>query len=668
MDKALEAELAFLHNEQKSTVATKTELPVSMSPAPVTVIPYDQIRRSGATSIPDLLRLVPGVNVRWNPMMQTLAIRGFGQNPISNRVLLLIDGVPYNSPVTGGFLMQPGTDFFSIENVKQIEVIRGPGSALYGENAFWGVINIVTISGADLDGGKVKTLISNQKTKDVSIQYGGIHNDKSYLISAQYLKNQLPMHLWKESDSEAVGKDLFLKGGIKGWELTHYRHDDDTKGFNQTLGTGTFRSADHIKQKISITALKGEQKFTSIPITIQGDLSHSQKKSNRCEGCHDYPSNVQKANEVVDHGTQMIADVRAITKALPMQELMLGVDWRQIDAEDHVDVLTGSKMVPKYQKTAYYLQDRVMLLNNQLNLFLGVRYDGQTDPELFDAKISPRLSAVYQATPNTTLRTGWSRAYRYPSFTEMYLSSGYFNIISAAGVARVNSKFKSNPDLQPEKIETYDLGIEHHLTKDTVIKADLYYSQVDQFIVIANLPATVTGGNTWNHFENHPDTAKIHGGELEIRSRLNTLFSVFGNIAYQEQRQQGTKKDGGGRLMEFLYAPEFKLGAGVYVDATENLRASLELQWLDSQIVPENRRARRISQGTPYDVPESLFINTRMDYTPPLTTFGMGDRRPLELNFIVNNLLNQKNEETIATGSPNRGLGRELMAGFTLKF
>src|SRR5438045_2977545 len=87
----------FGEEQLKVEAATKTEIPISKAPSAVTVVTAKQIRESGARSVPDLLRLVAGVNVRWNPMTQTIDIRGFGENPFANRVLMLIDGAPVNS-------------------------------------------------------------------------------------------------------------------------------------------------------------------------------------------------------------------------------------------------------------------------------------------------------------------------------------------------------------------------------------------------------------------------------------------------------------------------------------------------------------------------------------------------------------------------------------------
>src|SRR5205809_4560264 len=161
----------FGEEQLKVEAATKTEIPISKAPASVTVITAKQIRESGARTTLDLLRLVAGVNVRWNPMTQTIDIRGFGENPFSNRVLLLIDGQPYNSGDTGGFPLSPAFDLFPIQNIKRIEVVRGPGSSLYGENAFWGVVNIVTLSGEDLAGGAVEVAAGTRETRESTFLY-----------------------------------------------------------------------------------------------------------------------------------------------------------------------------------------------------------------------------------------------------------------------------------------------------------------------------------------------------------------------------------------------------------------------------------------------------------------------------------------------------------------
>src|SRR3990172_4408766 len=134
-----------LVQEGQVITSTKTERLLKTAPHAVTVITRKQIEESGATTLSEVLRVVPGLNARLTPMGGQSGIRSFGTTPFSERVLFLIDGAPYNSPDKGGYPGHPAyEDFFPIEAIKRVEVIKGPGSALYGQNAFFGIINIIT--------------------------------------------------------------------------------------------------------------------------------------------------------------------------------------------------------------------------------------------------------------------------------------------------------------------------------------------------------------------------------------------------------------------------------------------------------------------------------------------------------------------------------------------
>src|SRR3954463_10133980 len=208
----------FGEEQLKVEAATKTEIPISKAPSAVTVVTAKQISESGARTVPDILRLVAGVNVRWNPMIQTVDIRGFGENPFSNRILLLIDGGPYNSGDTGGFPLMPGFDTFPIQNIKRIEIVRGPGSSLYGENAYWGVINIVTLSGEDLAGGSAQLYGGGQRdTMAGTLMYGNRigSSGASGLAAIKMQRTMFPLEFWTDDNSHIRANDVFLKGNWK---------------------------------------------------------------------------------------------------------------------------------------------------------------------------------------------------------------------------------------------------------------------------------------------------------------------------------------------------------------------------------------------------------------------------------------------------------------------
>jgi iron complex outermembrane receptor protein len=133
------------------TSAAKKEQKLLQTPAAVYVITEEDIRRSGVTTLPDALRLAPGVEVaQLSSDTWAVSIRGFSAL-YSNKLLVLIDGRSVYSPMFSGVLWNE-TDLM-LEDVERIEVIRGPGAALWGANAVNGVINIITKPARDTQGG-----------------------------------------------------------------------------------------------------------------------------------------------------------------------------------------------------------------------------------------------------------------------------------------------------------------------------------------------------------------------------------------------------------------------------------------------------------------------------------------------------------------------------------
>jgi len=265
----------FGEEQLKVEAATKTEIPISKAPSAVTVVTAKQIQESGARTVPDLLRLVAGVNVRWTPMLQTIDIRGFGENPFSNRILLLIDGQPFNSGDTGGLPLSPAFDFFPVQNIKRIEVVRGPGSSLYGENAFWGVINIVTLSGEDLAGGDLQLYGGSRTTGEVSVQFGQKIAHGSILGAVRFLKTMFPEEFWTDDRSKYQASDIFLKATLGDWQVSGYRHDDHLDGFTEEIPPDTgfppttaIRSAHALKQTMDAVTLKYNHAPQDAPVTV----------------------------------------------------------------------------------------------------------------------------------------------------------------------------------------------------------------------------------------------------------------------------------------------------------------------------------------------------------------------------------------------------------------
>src|SRR5580658_7870952 len=164
------ATLEDLMNIQVTSVSMK-EQSLSKTASSIYVITQDDIRHSGATMVPDLLRMVPGVEVaRINENTWAIGIRGFNDR-YSGQVLVLIDGRSVYSPAFSGVYWDQQT--MPLENIERIEVIRGAGGTIWGANAMNGVISIITKSANDTHGGLASTVAGSQDRAQELGQFGG---------------------------------------------------------------------------------------------------------------------------------------------------------------------------------------------------------------------------------------------------------------------------------------------------------------------------------------------------------------------------------------------------------------------------------------------------------------------------------------------------------------
>jgi iron complex outermembrane receptor protein len=154
------------------------------APASLTVIGEEEIRMSGAATIPEILRRVPGIDVaEMNPSDTNISIRGFNRR-VANKVLVLVDGRPVYQDFLGATLW-PLLDV-AVQDISRIEVIRGSGSALYGATAFAGVINIITKLGDDSAGARAFVMGGNHNTIAGGVSIGGHTGKLAYRTTVAY--------------------------------------------------------------------------------------------------------------------------------------------------------------------------------------------------------------------------------------------------------------------------------------------------------------------------------------------------------------------------------------------------------------------------------------------------------------------------------------------------
>ncbi|MGE0405619.1 MAG: TonB-dependent receptor plug domain-containing protein, partial [Candidatus Korobacteraceae bacterium] len=163
--------------------ASKAPQEVLRTPAAVYVITQEDIQRSGATNLPDILRLAPGVEVaQIDSSKYSVGIRGFGSR-LARAVLVLIDGRSVYTPLFAGVYWEMQDTL--INDIDRIEIIRGPGATIWGSNAVNGVINIITKSSRETQGTMIRAGGGNVEQGFASVRHGGLYRDASYRVWAR---------------------------------------------------------------------------------------------------------------------------------------------------------------------------------------------------------------------------------------------------------------------------------------------------------------------------------------------------------------------------------------------------------------------------------------------------------------------------------------------------
>jgi iron complex outermembrane receptor protein len=438
-----ERSLEDLMNMEVTSVSKK-EQKFSQVAAAILVITPEDIRHSGVTNIPDLLRMVPGMDVaQINSNTWAISARGFNFQ-FASKLLVLIDGRAVYTPLFGG--VNWDTQDVPLEDIERIEVIRGPGGAVWGANAVNGVINIITKKAADTPGMLLAGGGGTQAQGFGTLQYGGkIGGSTNYRIFATYQNNN---HF----------RDLNGQNAEDGWHLLHggFRADTNvsqkdsltTQGDLYTGSEGavilhaTFSPPDNVNVE-RLTPLSGGN--------ILGRWNHI--FSSRCDTTvqfyfdrfkRDGPGS-KEIRDTIDFDFQSHVVLGA------RQDLIWGVGYRHSldDTEGTVD----QAFVPadsSKQLFNLFVQDQITLRPNRIYLYVGTKLENSYFVG-FDLQPSVRLA--WTPTAHRTFWVGISRASRTPTRRDVGLDATVAALPGPAEVALFG-----NPKIKSEHVIAYELG------------------------------------------------------------------------------------------------------------------------------------------------------------------------------------------------------------------
>ncbi|HET6373121.1 MAG TPA: TonB-dependent receptor [Candidatus Polarisedimenticolia bacterium] len=521
-------EIAALGPESAPLLA----LPLSEAPGATTVITAAEIERSGAANIFDLLRRVPGVDIRYTPMGGHIGIRGAGASPFSEQVLLLIDGSPYNSPDKGGFPGHPNyTGFFPLDRIARIEIIKGPISVLYGANAFGGVINIVSKQAADavvdkIDGAAfgATLLYGEHDTLDRRLRAALVKDGWDATLEAGASDGDTPIHL----NGDATHKRMDIYGAVRRGNVSgSILHQESDYGSFPFMDTRTKRAYN------SVDILDGHYERRLGSFVLRGAAAINMYRGTTCAVCHNnmtgppddaHTSDVAHEYEVDQRARLSLRLDRTLTDA---QDLVFGVEGARDSVER--DIVKIDEAPVSLDSGGAFVQHQWRFQDGSMHLLSGMRLDGS---ERLGWALSPRLTLVDELGENIIVRASLARAFRAPTWNERFRRQRFLPEELFPGTILV---FQGETELERERNDSVEAGLSWRMWPKGILKVDLYYNRIDSFIQLGPSQFVPGAPNEIRRlYENRDDTFAVRGGEVALIANPANGLSLSAGYAYRD--------------------------------------------------------------------------------------------------------------------------------------
>ena len=535
---ALQDEIRWLEEETSVTTATKTQEDINKSGSAVTVITDQDLDYMGARNLMDALKRVPGLGISVSNIgAPIIEVRGV-KTDFSEKVLLLKNGHAINNNIVNGGATTSYNNFL-IDDIKQIEIVRGPGSALYGANAFVAVINIITKDAADVDGTQVSLSLGDNETRKIHIQTGQHLKSLNYLFNATLLDT--------DGHRDFVASDFLGNSG----EL-----DDDNKqielGLKLDYSNFSFQGQ-YLKRDSGAylgigNALNDETEQNYLEYflelayknTLTEDLTLTQTfYNNNLKLDNNWEIFPEEFSPAFPNGLLAISFISMETYGAEFQleytlhrhKFILGFMAEHqsifdVGFEANYDPTTNNPLPGGIQDIydvwpwignerrdiqALYVQD-IWDINKSVRLITGARYDRYSD---VGGSFNPRASLSWGFLSDSDITLSYGTAFRAPNFGELHNMN--------------NPIFVGNPDLNPEEIETYELSVSSQIFKRNDLRATVFRNNISELIELKS--GTV----------NNEGNLEVNGLELESNLRLYDGSTVGFNYTYQYAEDKSNK-------------------------------------------------------------------------------------------------------------------------------
>jgi iron complex outermembrane receptor protein len=533
----LDNEQKWLEEETFVVSASRVKEDIKKTAASVTVIDEKMIEAMGANTLLDVLRTVPGLGVHQSQIfIHEIESRGI-KTWFSEKVLILLDGHSLNGLRNGGATFQ--YDTINLQNVERIEVVRGPASALYGENAFTALINIITKKAEDIDGTIASIKVGSYNTQSYNLLFGKKIDDISITANLNYVKSN--------GYKAFIAQDSIGNSGYTNptTDKTSLHLNVDSKGF-YFMGQYTDRKEGPrfgVPKALNERTLFNYKSYF-VEVGYKKELSQTLSLHTRLYYDNSTPKNKVEIYPkgfpapIYTDGILAISSIEEEKKGLEalltykkekvtlvsglMYEKQSLTNPREVQNYHPitlapfptlVDLPEDLRSIAEVDREVYAVYTELLYdVNEDIRVTLGGRYDNFSD---FGGNFSPRGGLTWQVNNTNTFKFMYGEAFRAPTFAELYNKN--------------NPAVIGNPDLNPEKIKTFELSYMNSDMDNTEIALTFFHN---------NLSDIITIDSTGQHLNN--GDIKTQGVEAEVKYNLGRGSFVMANYTYQDPENKTT--------------------------------------------------------------------------------------------------------------------------------
>ena len=504
------------------------------APSSVTVISAAEIQEYGYRTLADILRTVRGFFVTYDRNYSSLGVRGFARpGDYNTRILLLVDGHRLNDNIYDEAMI--GTEFpVDIDLIQRVEIIRGPTSSLYGSNALFAVINIITKRGRDIKGLELSSEAASFNTYEGRISYGGKRRQLEFLISGTFYGSRGHNRLFfpefntaatndgvvSHADDDQVGSSLatisfrdFTLQGVYGTREKGVPTAAYGTIFNNS-GTRTTDSHMYVDLRYEHTFAKS-----------WGVLARTFYDSNTYHATYIYASSLDPTqispNLDFADGKWWGTELQLTKTILGRNRITVGAEYRDNIRQNQTNYnLNPYSLLIDDRRNSFvagaYLQDEVTVAKF-LTLNVGSRYDYYSAVQ---ASTDPRLALIYRPWSQTALKFIYGVAFRAPNAYE-----SYYSLVP-------NVPYSA---LKPEKIHGAELVWEQGISRRLWFTTSSFYNTIDDLITQDPVD---NDSFTFRNLQN----VTSRGLELEVKGQLSSGLEGVASYSFQQTKDRLTNQ------------------------------------------------------------------------------------------------------------------------------